>query len=396
MTPTYTPPNVIPAAQNNGDIQSIELKFSEQQITDVLKFTTTTPFKIHDDILGRYFDFICNMRAENVRKQGALYSVVCSSNIDEVLYTPLNYNLPSISYVYWYNEQKIIPRQICPLASQHVAKIAEAMNLQTVMQFQDFYSTVEFGENAENGASYNDIIRDIFGWSSRVPTELINVFIRNNILYVIQRGFEARVIDITNSPHSTPTYDYEIVRMFYKRSKWSDTEIREKKTRRKPEPLPDTIDYPADSGSGGTSGNSENQWVNTSSVTVQSTDGITVTIYHYNADGVLLYSTAQYTSNSDPTKNCNTTTTNTYNAEGTLIAVSVEALHPNATDEDTRTYTSYGYITFLEKKFLATEVVEKYSRQDGSWTKDDTIVTTKNPTGRGQSGQHQHKRQSRR
>ena len=279
LTPTYTPPNVIPAAQNNGDIQSIELKFSEQQITDVLKFTTTTPFNVLDPILGRYFDFICNMRVESVQKQGALYSVVCCSNIDDMLFTPLNYDLPSITYGHWYNERTVIPRQICPLASQHVAKIAEALNLQPVMQFQDFYSTVEFGENAESGASYNDIIRDVFGWSSRVPTELINVFIRHNYLYVIQRGFESRVIDITNAPHTTPIVSHELVRMFYKRSKWSDSEVREKKTRRKPEPLPDTIDYPADSGSGGTSGNSENQWVNASKVTVQSSDGITVTTY---------------------------------------------------------------------------------------------------------------------
>ena len=380
-TPIFTPPNIIPAAQNTGDIQSIEVKISEQQITDVVKFTTITPFTILADVLGRYLDFVCKMRVESVQKQGSLYSVICCSNIDELLYTPLNYELPSITYGYWYNERTIIPRQICPLASQHVSKIAEALNLQTVMQFQDFYSTVEFGANAESGASYNDIIRDIFGWTSRVPTELINVFIRDNVLYVIQRGFESRVIDITHTPHTQPAITHELVRMFYKRSKWSDTEVREKRTRRKPEPLPDTIEYPDDSG-GSSSGDS--QWVNASKVTVESSDGTTVTTYYYDADGLLLKSEAQYTCYSDATKNCTTTTTNSYDSDGTITKVSVEAVHANAPDEDTRSDTRYGYINFLGKKFLATEVVEKYSRQNGGWVKDDTIVTTKNPTGRGQ------------
>ena len=392
LTPTYTPPNIIPAAQNNGDIQSIELKFSEQQITDVLKFTTTTPFEVLADVLGRYFDFICNMRVESVQLQGSLYSVVCCSNIDELLYTPLNYDLPSITYGIWYNKRVVIPAVICPTASQHVNKIAAALNLQTVMQFQDFYSTVEFGESAENGASYNDIIRDIFGWSSRVPTDLINVFIRNGVLYVIQRGFESRVIDISDAPKSRPTFSHELVRMFYKRSKWSDTEVQEKRTRRRPTNVNDSNDSDSDD-SGSSDFESDNdvatQWVAASSIKVDSADGTTITTYNYNADGLLLSSTVQYTCNSDPAKNCTTTTVNNYYSDSTLKSVFVTTLYPNSPEDDTKTNTYYGYMNFLDKQFLATEVVEKYSKQTNSaglltWNLDDTVVTTKNPTGRGQ------------
>ena len=135
---------------------------------------------------------------------------------------------------------------------------------------------------------------------------------------------------------------------------------------------------------GGGSSSGDSQWVNASKVTVESSDGTTVTTYYYDADGLLLKSEAQYTCYSDATKNCTTTTTNSYDSDGTITKVSVEAVHANAPDEDTRSDTRYGYINFLGKKFLATEVVEKYSRQNGGWVKDDTIVTTKNPTGRGQ------------
>ena len=128
----------------------------------------------------------------------------------------------------------MIPCQLYPLASKHVADIAAALGLEPVIQFEDFYSTVEVNAQKENGATYADLIRDIFGWSSRVPTQLINAYIRSGKLFVVQRGYEANVIDLTGAKITLPTVTHELMRTYYQRRKFSRTDTRERILRKIP------------------------------------------------------------------------------------------------------------------------------------------------------------------
>lgn len=380
-----------PATQNTDGLQSIEISIAAQQLTDQISIVGVVPFDVLNQVKGTYLDYNFDMRVALMKKQGILRHCETCLDIDEILFTPLNYSLPSMELSAWYIEKTVYETFfIFPEASKHVEKIAAALGLQPVMQFKDFYSTVEVGESEEDGASYNDLIRDIFGWSSRVPTELINVFIRDGCLFVIQRGYESNLIDISASKHTLPIVEHKLMRMFYQRKKFSHTETRQRSSPRKsyapniPKEKPE--DDKPDSGGSGGSGDAESPWLATGSVTTTDSEGTTVTTYYYTSDGVLTKTVAQFTSSSNAEENSTTTTSNYYNDDGTLASTTVEAIHPQAEDEDTKTVTTYGYMTLGNgKKFLSTEMIEKYSiGENGSWELEDTRITTKSPTGRGQ------------
>lgn len=228
---------VIPsAAGNTSGLQSIEITLAEQQLTDQVTVTGIIPFDIMGGVSGTYLDYDYDMCVEGVTQQGALYIADCCTNLDELLYTPLNYDMPNIlSATVTYSETEepeYIAATLPALASQHVAKIADALGLTPVIQFEDFYSSVSVSLEKIGGATYADLIRDIFGWSARVPTLLINAFIRGDKLFVIQRGYEKNVIDITNSNYTLPTFNRTLMRTYYSRQKFSKTRTYEYKSRK--------------------------------------------------------------------------------------------------------------------------------------------------------------------
>lgn len=221
------------SADDTKGITSFEISLSEQQLTDQVKVTSVIPLQLLQAVKGQYLDYLYDMRVEKVSRQGILYSADCFINIDEILYTPLNYDMPAITYQLIYLENQAYDKALYPLASRHVTEIATALGLEAVMQFEDFYSTVEVNAEKENGGTYADLVRNIFGWSSRVPTQLINSYIRNGKLFVIQRGHEAHVIDISAADMTMPpTITHELFRIFYQRQKFSRTETFEVKRRK--------------------------------------------------------------------------------------------------------------------------------------------------------------------
>lgn len=324
QTPVVIPsqPALLPGDTNGA--QSFELSLSEQQLTDQLKVTSVTPLHLLQRLKGQYLDYQYDMRIERGSKQGIVYSADCFINIDEILYTPLNYDMPAAQVSVWYTENQAYQRQLYPLASQHVAAIAAALGLQPVMQFDDFYSLVEVEAQKENGGTYADLIREIFGWSSRVPTQLINAYIRDGKLYVIQRGHEAHLIDLTNAKMTMPIVTHELMRTYYQRRKFSTTETREVKRRR--------INH-------------------TNSSTEIHSGGNTISNYGYDNSGLLDH-----------------TVTTTTNSDG----------------ETVRTETDYDYVTLQNgEKVLVKETTKKYV--DGSL--EETTETKHTPLKQGLSHQ---------
>ncbi|MBR0288996.1 MAG: LamG domain-containing protein, partial [Selenomonadaceae bacterium] len=138
---TASPPNTV-------GLQSFELTIAEQQITDQVKFTGIIPFDIMQQVKGQYFDYNFNMRVERVQQQGILYSCDCCFDIDQLLFTQMNYKIPPMTWSYKVDgeivgEIKTVEvKTYYPPASEHVKKIAAALGLNPVMQFDDFLSTV--------------------------------------------------------------------------------------------------------------------------------------------------------------------------------------------------------------------------------------------------------------
>ena len=229
-------------AQNTEGLQSFEITLSEQQLTDQVRIVGTSAIGATDimtPVQHHYLDYICDMRVEKVQQTGILFSCDCCSNIDDLLYTQIDYKIPPNTE--WYTQSTVIEKEPeYPAASEHVEKIASALNLQPVMQFDNFLSTVIMDE--KGGSTYNDLIRDIFGWSSRIPTQLINIYIRDGKLYVIQRGKESKTVDLSDADKTTTTFTRELVRMTYGSTPWSKTETREVKVSKPDNPSDDSGD----------------------------------------------------------------------------------------------------------------------------------------------------------
>lgn len=207
---------------NTPGLQSFEVSLAEQQITDQVRFSTAIPFDIMQQVKGQYLDYKYDMRVERVQQTGIWYSCDCCSDIDQLLFTQIAYKIPwpepfhKIGDETWEKLKtaaetvKKYLRERGTLASDHVRQIANALGLSPVMQFDDYFSTVLMDD--QGGVTYNDLIRDIFGWSARIPTQLINVFIREGKLFVIERGHESHTVDISSAQMTVPTITKELVR----------------------------------------------------------------------------------------------------------------------------------------------------------------------------------------
>ena len=425
LSPVVIPPQeTIPAAPDNTiGLQSIEISLSEQQLTDNVSFVGVVPFDIMYPVQGQYLDYVFDMRVERVQQKGVLYTCDCCVDVDQLLYTQLAYTVPKSTD--WHssgestdtvtNDDKSVS------ASYHASSIARTIGKTPVIQFDNFSSTV-LTENL-GGATYADLIRDVFGWSSRVPTHMINVFIRNDKIYFVQRGHEAHLLDLTGTKHTIPIITHELVRMTWGSTPWSQTETREVEVYRPPTTSTSSSDTGSgtgdDSGSGSGSGtgtgsgdnpgtgtgtgddsgsssgsgdvtiedpedddDKKSAWSNVGQVVTEDSNGRTVTTYTYDKNGVLKKTVAEFTSKKNDKESNTKTTTNSYNSDGLIRQTSTTARYPNDFTSNSRVVTTYGYLTLADgKKFLSTEMVSEYDANDKLV---DQRVTTKSPTGRGQ------------
>lgn len=212
---------------NSTGVQSIEINLAAQQLTDRLSFTAINNAEIMQQVKGKYLDYNFDMRIEKIVERGVLKTCHCCSDIDELLFTQIAYKVTKVvGGVYVTDENKKVTMVEKPKASasSHIQKIAEILGKKTVLLFEDFISTVDI---EQGGVTYNDLIRELFGWSARVPPRLINCYIRDDTLYVIQRGYEQNVIDLTDEHSTRPTVTRELIR-----TTWAATSATTKLTNR--------------------------------------------------------------------------------------------------------------------------------------------------------------------
>ena len=211
----------------NSDVESIEISLAAQQLTDQLTYTTINPVDILQQVQGQYLDYKFNMRIEDTNKRGILTTCHCCLDIEELLFTQIAYDIdkmqriggiysmfqsvPGIAKIEVQTIQKAMAK-----ASSHISKIAGILSKNVYMAFDDFISTVNINQKE---VTYDDLIRDIFGWSYRVPNRLINCYVRDNTIFVIQRGHEQGVIDLSFCNLANLTVSKKLVRTY-----WSATQ----------------------------------------------------------------------------------------------------------------------------------------------------------------------------
>lgn len=392
--------------RNTSGTQSVEINIAEQQLTDQVTFTSIIQYAIMQYIGGQYFDYLYKLRIESRQQQGILFAYRCCSNIDELLYTQIAYKVTSTETIQDDTqeqssedaEDKTIEEEEAALLktgeyhtlTENAVAVANYFGLTPVVQlgeFAEFYSS--YKEQDLWGRTYADAIREVFGWSSRIPHKLINVYIRDDKIFFVQRGSESNVIDITQTKHAMPIINQELVRTFWGSTPWSETEITEKILGTRGlggSDDSDNDDFPADYINNDDDDEEDNPWSAVGTVTTTSNAGTSLTKYDYTSNGVLRGTTTTFTSNADSSQNSTTVVRNSYNADGLLEAVQTTVTHPAAPEEDKQTVVKYGYLSLSGgQKFLASELTAEYERNEqGFFELVDTRATAKSPTGRGQ------------
>lgn len=225
-------------AETSG-VQSIQIDLSAQQLTDRLSFTWTHPTKMFEQVRGQYLDYKFDMRIEDTTKIGILTTCHCCSGVDELLYmqaktgvTPPR-GLMTVEEATawraqensWYLEYFGVPKYVDEVnpemlsrisdtlksAAKKVEVLARIFNKNWVILFEDFHSLVFFGRGISR--TFGDMIRELFGWTSRAPNLMINCYIRGDTVYAIQRGHEANVIDLTGTKHTLPVVGEKLMRL---------------------------------------------------------------------------------------------------------------------------------------------------------------------------------------
>ena len=219
VSPTY---NLLPInTPVTAGIQSLNINITAGALIDQFNFVTVNQINMLEQIKGQYLDYKFNFRVEHTSERDIFTDLPvttcqCCSDIDELLYTQRIYNVQRTNWnggtyaknnntdtsqtpikagqtrITYRNNTEVIETKHA-FASSHIRYLASAMGKTPVFLFDDFISTVDL---EQDGVTYQDLIEEIFGWSKRVPHKLINVFLRDDKLFVIERGHEQNTYNL--------------------------------------------------------------------------------------------------------------------------------------------------------------------------------------------------------
>lgn len=193
-----------------GNLQSVTLRLAENTLSDTFEMATTSPVQPKDAVQGTLLDFPYRFQAEEVREEGILFTVKRTMyDADKMLYTTMKYSLDPDTLSEYRDYDGKIARGAS--ASVHAEKIAGAMCLSPVYMARDFVPRDSY---ADTETTYQSILSGVFGWTKNVPRMQINIFIRGNKLYFLQRGRETGVVDLSRVPwFDRPVFDRRIMRI---------------------------------------------------------------------------------------------------------------------------------------------------------------------------------------
>lgn len=186
--------NNAPVKKSPTGVKSIAVTMESKTLSDTFTVETTKPLQINDAVQGNFLDYAYNFLVEETSQQEDLQTITGMYDVDLMLCTPIIYTVPTAAK-----------------ASKHAQAIADALGKNAEIRIDDFVSTADF---SSVGATYKNIISSLFGWTSSLPQRQINVFLRGDRLYFIQRGKENERIEII-APHSRPVIRRKIIRSMW-------------------------------------------------------------------------------------------------------------------------------------------------------------------------------------
>lgn len=278
----------------------ITIRLQSKMLTDTFSMTVPYDLDLEASVSGQLLDFPYNFLVYDSSGVGLMRNITGMYDIDKLLYTPFTYYASSSL-----------------TAAGHARMIADGIGKSLHISIDDFIPSTSY---SGTGATYQNIISGLFGWLDNLPQRCINVFIRGDDLYILQRGKESNSIDITGTHHSRPQIDRHFMR-----SVWSGKgSSSARSVEVEPEPYSGTVKF----------GNSSVTYSNglvTEEVSEVS-GGTETTVYSYSIDD---YLTGKITTTADST----ITTSYDYASTGNdkYLATETEVTVSNKDSSDTTT-----------------------------------------------------------
>ena len=183
-------------------IRSFAVTLGEMTLSDTFQMETAQPLAIGDAVRGRLLDYRFSFLVEETLQRDLLQTVKGTYSKDATLYSAIRIFVKEAQ------------------ASSYAQSIAAALGLHLHWACDDFTPSQNF---EDSGMTYQDFISALFGWTAKLPQRQVNVFIREDVLHIVQRGKEASVLDITDWPHSRPTVERRLVRSLWHSGHASET-----------------------------------------------------------------------------------------------------------------------------------------------------------------------------
>ena len=196
------------------NVTSFSVTLREKTLSDVFEFQAAHDFNINDAINGQLLDYQFNFLVEEIDQKDLVKSFTGMYDVDELLYSKIMLD----------EEQVTDTDTAISSASNFVTAMAHYLGKTEDIHIQDFEP---YNMEPNQNTTYKDFLNDLFGWTSRVPQRQINVFIRGDTLHCIQRGMEESVIDISNFPHSRPSYNKQLLRTMWNHGDYDPSDSRE-------------------------------------------------------------------------------------------------------------------------------------------------------------------------
>lgn len=199
--------------------ESISISLQRSALSDTFTMTCPYDLSLEDSVKGTLIDFPYHFLVYESAGTGLMRTITGMYDIDQLLYTPFTYTASSAM-----------------TATGHAQMLADILDKKLHIDIDDFTPSSSY---AGTGATAQNIIMGLFGWLGNLPQRWINVFIRGDDLYIIQRGHESGTIDITDVHHTRPSIDRKFIR-----SVWSgkgSSAARSVET--EPEPYSGTITF---------------------------------------------------------------------------------------------------------------------------------------------------------
>ena len=190
----------LPFLMEDG-IRSLSVTLAEKTLSDTFTLETVKDIDVEEQIQGHLLDYEYRFRAESIRYSGLLKTVEGMYDVDALLYTSMRLSDDAVT------------------CKQILGEVAAAMGLVLAARMDDYEPSEEY---ADSNMTYQDLLSSLLGWTSRVPQRQVNVFLRQDKLYAIQRGKEEKVVDISDWPHTRPQITCRLVRSLWTSGTSSD------------------------------------------------------------------------------------------------------------------------------------------------------------------------------